>query len=86
MRSRDQRRYWREVKAWRRIKEDRQQHGEDRSCPCFGDSDPAVWGQTFSRFADTPKRCSCPMCGNSRRYGKSDRLTIQERRIFQPDE
>ena len=30
--------------------------------------------------ATTRVPCSCPMCGNPRRHGKSERLTLQERR------
>lgn len=30
--------------------------------------------------AATRVPCSCPMCGNPRRHGKSERLTLQERR------
>jgi hypothetical protein len=81
MRTRDERRYAREVKAWRRIKEDRAQHGGNQpvfsACPCFGDPDPHVWGRTFARFADTPKACSCSGCGNRRRY---EGVTHDERR------
>ena len=83
MRTRGERRWNREVKAWRRIKEDRAQHAASRSCPCFGDPDPRIWGRTFARLADTPKSCSCWGCGNPRRYGGSfERLTIQERRAI----
>ena len=77
MRNRAERRWRRDIKAWRRIKEDRRQHGADRWCSCFGDPDPHVWGRTFSRFADTPKLCSCYMCGNPRRFGF---LTLDEQR------
>jgi len=77
MRTRAERRWNREVKAWRRIKEDRQQHMYSRSCPCFGSEDRRVWGRTFARFADTPKPCSCRICGNPRRFGD---VTLDERR------
>ena len=53
------RRYDRYVKGMRRIKEDRAQHGEDHSCPCF---DTSGKGYTFSMFADTPKRCGKSCC------------------------
>ena len=72
-----QRRWTREKKAWRRIKEDRAQHGVSRTCPCWGEHTPS-WGRTFSFFADTPKRCSCYMCGNPRRY--FGHLTVHEQR------
>lgn len=69
MRTRAERRWTRNVKAWRRIKEDRAQHAQTSyACPCFGDEDPKIWGRTFSRFADTPQLCSCWMCGNQRRH------------------
>lgn len=83
------RRHFRNAKGWRRIKEDRQQHGQrtgplaysgffTHDCPCFGDTDPRVWGRTFSRFADTPKVHSAPWCcGNPRCIGDT---TLAEQR------
>ncbi|HEY3724992.1 MAG TPA: hypothetical protein VGN59_16700 [Acidimicrobiia bacterium] len=56
------------MKAMRRIREDRAQHGSDRGCPCFEPD-----GATFSRFADHPKQWS-----GSRRRNRD--LTLQERR------
>jgi len=36
----------------------------------------------IGRNSTTPKSCSCPMCGNARRYMKgNERITIQERRF-----
>lgn len=73
MRNRGERQFTRQVKGMRRIREDRAQHGNDHSCPCFGKD-----GRTFSRFADTPTPCSSPTCcGNPR---KVDGSTMQERR------
>lgn len=66
MRTRAERRWQRTVKGWRRLRVDRQEHGTDRTCACFGDPNPAVWGRTFARFADTPTCCSCYACGNPR--------------------
>ncbi|MBR3583584.1 MAG: hypothetical protein IKO01_09130 [Kiritimatiellae bacterium] len=46
----------------------------------YGDllaEDPAAIG----RRARTRVPCSCWMCGNPRRFGGSDRLTMQERRF-----
>ena len=77
MRTRAYRRWIRSVKAWRRINEDRAQHGQSRDCPCWDESDMQTWGRTFARFADTPRLCSCWMCANPRKFGH---LTLQERR------
>jgi hypothetical protein len=55
----------------RRLKEDRNQHYNDLTCPCW--TDPRV----MAFFKEQPKRCSCWMCGNQRDiYGP----TVQERR------
>jgi hypothetical protein len=37
----------------------------------------------LGRLIDTPTPCSCWMCGNPRRFFKTDRLTVWERRWFQ---
>ena len=58
------RRYKRYVKGIKRIREDRAQHGNDHSCDCFCPDTDKGRGQTFSRFADYPKSCSCWMCTN----------------------
>lgn len=91
MRTRAERRWFRFVKGMRRLKEDRQQHtGTWRTdCPCWAEEAGIGRGRVFARFADTPKQCSCWMCGNPRRYYKAqmgEKLTLQERRAFQPDE
>ncbi len=66
---------------WRRLKEDRNQHYEDKSCPCWTDI------KAMARMKEQPKKCSNPWCcGNPRRF-KSDRrktrLTVQELRAEQ---
>lgn len=61
------------TKGTRRIKEDRAQHGSDHRCACFNPD-----GRTFARFADYPKTCSGPCCGNPRRWFGT--VTMQERR------
>ena len=33
-----------------------------------------------AKLAEHLAECSCSMCGNPRRYEKTDRLTLQERR------
>ncbi len=59
----------------RRLKEDRNQHYDDLTCPCWHDP------RAVARFKEQPKLCSCPICGNERRHGKErGRLTIQELR------
>jgi len=75
MRSRAFRRHQTHVHLWRRLKEDRNQHYNDRTCPCW--SDP----RAMARFREQPKLCSLRCCGNPRHYEKTDRLTVQERRF-----
>jgi hypothetical protein len=76
MRSRAFRRHQTESHMWRRLKEDRNEHYEDLSCPCWHDA------KARARFKEQPKYCSCYMCGNPRRHFKTpaSQLTIQERR------
>ena len=63
-RTKADRRFQRYVHGMRRIREDCAQHGADHRCLCF-----SCDGRTFSRFADTPKSCSCSLgCGNPRRH------------------
>jgi hypothetical protein len=65
-RSYDYRRYKRYVKGIKRIREDRDQHGNDHSCACFCPDADKGKGAVFARFADTPKICSCwRMCSNA---------------------
>lgn len=89
MHTRAERRFNQYVKQQRRLKEDQAQHGGRAAmndprgsyCPCFDDK------RAQARFKDTPTPCSDPWCcGNPRRYGKSERLTLQERRVFQREE
>lgn len=61
----------------RRLKEDRNMHFNDLSCPCWHD------GKAKARFKEQPQVCSCPGCGNPRRHEKgAERLTVQERRFL----
>jgi hypothetical protein len=65
-RSWDYRHHKRYVKGIKRIREDRAEHGDDHSCPCFFSDAQKGRGVIFSRFADTPAPCSNPWCcGNS---------------------
>lgn len=94
-RSRDFRRWRRQIHMWRRVKEDRNQHNADKyyvslySIPiseamntkfhCECWWDP----KRIAQFAEQPKLCSCYMCGNQRKYGKGqNRLSWQERRMM----
>ena len=74
---RGSRRWQARTHMMRRLKEDRNQHGSDRSCPCW-------WDPKFmAHFREQPKLCSCALCGNPRRYAKGElRLTIAERRAL----
>lgn len=40
------------------------------------------WEDAWGRLVDTPTPCSCPMCGNERKYFGIP--TMQERRESQP--
>lgn len=70
------RRFKSNVKKWRRLKADFNQHYNNLACDCY--HNPKVQ----SMMADTPKRCSSPnCCGNLRRAGLGKMgLTVQERR------
>lgn len=64
----------------RRLKEDRNQHFTDLSCPCWLDP------KFMARFREQPKLCSCALCGNPRRYAKgAQRFTLAERRALASD-
>lgn len=87
MRDKAWRMHKRNAKANRRIKLDRNQHWPSGTlkledvCACFGSDDKALWGKTFSKFADYPQACSCWLCGNVRRqkhFKTKDKLTRQE--------
>lgn len=71
MRSRAYRRHQAQRHMRRRLKEDRNEHYNDLACPCWHDP------RAMARFKEQPQVCSCPGCGNQRRYyGPS----IQEKR------
>lgn len=80
MRNRAYRRHKAESAMNRRLSEDRNQHYNDLSCPCWHDK------KAMARFKEQPKTCSNPEhgCGNPRRMkaSKKDRLTIQERKFL----
>ena len=40
------------------------------------------WEKAWGRAVKTPTPCSCPMCGNPRKF--FGELTMQERRAYQP--
>ena len=43
-------------------------------------------GGNIGKFIETPKMCSCWMCGNPRRHMRGkERLTVQERRFLEID-
>jgi hypothetical protein len=75
MRNRAFRRAKADSKMWRRLKEDRNQHYNDLSCPCWTDK------KAMARFKEQPKRdMRCICCVNQRAlYGP----TIAELRQFQ---
>ena len=80
-RTRAFRRHQTDRHMWRRLKEDRNQHYRDLSCPCWNDP------KAMARFKEQPKICGRACCGNPRHNGwnSSERLTIQERRQAQPE-
>ena len=66
----------------RRLKEDRNQHYNDLTCPCWTDA------KAMAMFKEQPKRCARYCCWNPRRhkgFPADNKLTMQERREFQPD-
>lgn len=67
----------------RRLSEDRNQHYNDFSCPCWHDP------KAMARFREQPKSCAKPCCCNPRRNGwlsDTERLTMQERRQNMADQ
>ena len=76
MRSRSFRRHQTHRHMWRRLKEDRNQHYDNLSCPCWSDK------KAMARFKEQPKLCSCEGCGNQRHAWGGARLTMQERRFL----
>lgn len=76
MRTRAFRRHQTESHMWRRLKEDRNQHYRDLSCPCYTNQ------KAMAFFKEQPKRCAHLGCGNQRHaWGKTE-PTIQELRFF----
>lgn len=80
MRNRAFRRHQADRHMWRRLKEDRNQHYRDLSCPCWGDK------KAMARFKEQPKLNQC-WCCSSQRYNPwlktKERLTMQERRFHE---
>ena len=62
MRNRAFRRHQANRHMWRRLKEDRNQHYENLSCPCWTDR------KAMAKFKEQPKLCSCWMCSNQRNH------------------
>lgn len=80
MRNRAFRRHQASSHMWRRLKEDRNQHYSDLSCPCYTD------GKVMARFKEQPQACSWACCGNQRHAWGRKTPTIQERRGAQDKE
>jgi len=74
MRNRAYRRHQTNAHMMRRLNEDRNQHYNDLTCPCWDDP------KARARFKEQPKMCNHWGCCNPRRgWGGIDaRLTIQE--------
>lgn len=70
-RTRAYRRHKSYSKMNRRLKEDRNQHYNDLSCPCWHDK------KAMARFKEQPQWCSGSCCGNQRKH---EGPTMQERR------
>lgn len=66
-------------KMMRRLKEDRNEHYNDLSCPCWYDK------KAMARFKEQPKMTSCYCC-SSPRYNEwnkaKEKLTMQERKFL----
>jgi len=60
---------------WRRLREDRNQHYADLSCPCWFDP------KARARFREQPQVCSGACCGNQRHTWGRTNLTMPERRF-----
>ena len=79
MRNRAFRRHQTYRHMWRRLKEDRNEHYDDLSCPCWSDK------RAMARFKEQPKLCACYWCRNPRYIGWGsikERLTMQELRFL----
>ncbi len=78
MRNRAFRRHQTYRHMWRRLKEDRNEHYNNLTCPCW--TDP----KAIARFREQPKHQQCYCC-SSPRYGwgcEKTRLTMQECRFL----
>lgn len=78
MRNRAFRRHQANSHMWRRLKDDRNQHYNDLTCPCWDDP------KSMARFREQPKLQQCYCC-SSPRYGWGsikERLTMQELRFL----
>lgn len=75
MRNRAFRRHQTDRHMWRRLKEDRNEHYNDLSCPCWTDR------KAMARFKEQPQRCSRQCCGNQRHAWGRNNLTMQEHRF-----
>lgn len=76
MRGRAFRRHQTYHKMWRRLKEDRNEHYNDLSCPCWTDL------KAMAKFKEQPQTCSKECCRNQRHIWGKTEATIQERRFF----
>jgi hypothetical protein len=76
MRSRAFRRHQEQRHMRRRLKEDRNQHYKDLTCPCWYDP------RAMARFKEQPKHSRCYCCRNQRWTFRYENLTMQERRFF----
>jgi hypothetical protein len=76
MRSRAFRRHQAQRHMRRRLKEDRNQHYCNLTCPCW--YDPRV----MARFKEQPQYCTLDCCCNQRWAFGYKNLTMQERRFF----
>jgi hypothetical protein len=58
---------------WQRLKEDRNQHYGNLTCPCWHDP------KAMAKFKEQPKHCSCAACANLRKvFGP----TLQELKFW----
>jgi hypothetical protein len=71
MRGRAYRRAKAYSKMMRRLKEDRNEHYSNLTCPCWHDP------KAMARFKEQPQRCSRRCCGNQRKH---EGAPIRERR------
>jgi hypothetical protein len=58
---------------WRRLKEDRNQHYDDLTCPCWSDK------KAMAKFKEQPKMCGGMCCANRRAW---EGRTMQERKFY----